>query len=84
MIIKIPKIERRLTMIREKTINSGHCNNCDTCGHILTNPGYHKMNRLCCGHYQQWYTYESATIQYDDGRDEKGRFKKRIAPPNGY
>lgn len=47
---------------------------CKSCGRTLTNPGYHRQSVYCCGKYRRWYDTREISYEYDDGRDEKGRF----------
>lgn len=50
--------------IRIKMVERGHCLTCKTCGKMLTNPGYHRKSKYCCGTLQRWYaySYEPVTI----------------------
>jgi hypothetical protein len=61
-------------MIRHIENNDHFATKCAGCGQTLTNPGYHQQYRYCCGKYRRWY--DSAIVQwdFDDGRDERGRF----------
>lgn len=47
---------------------------CRSCGLTLINPGYNKTSVLCCGKYRRWYNTWDISYQFDDGRDEQGRF----------
>ena len=48
--------------------------NCKQCNRTLTNPGYNKQSKFCCGKYRRWYDCRTVTIIVDDGRDDAGRF----------
>ena len=63
-----------------RTDNFATC--CKSCGRTLKNPGYHKQSRFCCGKYRRWYDTREVSHEYDDGRDEMGRFhhKPEIVP----
>ena len=61
-------------MRHETEKNRQIATHCKSCGRLLMNPGYGKMNVYCCGKYRKWFDNIKITEIYDDGRDEKGRF----------
>jgi hypothetical protein len=66
-------------MKKTKQVECGHPNKCSKCGATLINPGYGRTGSYCCGMYQKWYEFEHKTVAYDDGRDARGRFAKKVA-----
>jgi hypothetical protein len=52
---------------------------CSDCGRMLTNPGYGRNSRECCGRYRRWFSTTDivSEVTTDDGRDAHGRFLHR-------
>ncbi len=61
-------------MIKNTVTDAKWATHCTKCGQLLTNPGYGRNKKQCCGVYQQWWKWITETRTWDDGRDERGRF----------
>ena len=44
-------------------------------GNLLLNPGLNRNYTSCCNDLQKWYENSKAEYEFENGRDEKGRFK---------